>query len=229
MSSYRQDESGIYDMTHSLYRIGDKAWGDDWVVVARAARGVNDAGATARLQSFLELARASGAANWGHGRGGGRLNNDWTTMVARLADTATVTVVFDDVGYLEGFLDQLHAMDLKLSITVSGDMARIKEICTRRGWKPHSGRQALGVFGGQESLPPYEVLCVRAQCGHGLIATHLIEEIVEHVRTGDCSPEEAAEKVGRPCVCGLLNSSRTAALLRYLASQPPYPTGAPAS
>jgi hypothetical protein len=213
-------------MTHSLYRIGENTWGDDWVVIARAARGVNDAGAKARLQRFLELARASGAVNWGHGRGGGRLNSDWTTMIARLADLATVTVVFDNFSYFEGFIDQLHAMDLGLSITVSGDMARIKEICARRGWKPHSGRQAVGVFGSQECLPSHEALCVKAQCGHGLIATRLVEEMADRVRAGDCSPEEAADKLGKPCVCGLLNPSRTAALLRRLANQSPCSTGA---
>ena len=104
-------------MTHSLYRLGGNVWGDDWVVIARAARSVNDAGAAARLRQFLERARASGAVNWGHGRGGGRLNADWESMIARLTDSATVTVVFDDLARFEDFLDQLHAMSLGLSIT----------------------------------------------------------------------------------------------------------------
>lgn len=212
-------------MTHSLYRIGNEAWGDDWVVVARAARGINDDGAADRLRRLLELARASGAVNWGHGRGGGRLNSDWATMIARLADSATVTVVFDNREYLERFLDHLRAMDLRLSITISGDMDRIKNICAQHGWKPHSGRQAVGVFGRQEGFPSHEALCVKAQCGHGLIAARLVEEMVNRVRSGDCSPEEAAEKVGRPCVCGLLNPSRTAALLRRLADQSSGSTG----
>lgn len=211
-------------MTHSLYRIGGNTWGDDWVVIARAARAVNDAGAAARLHRFLELARASGAVNWGHGRGGGRLNSDWETMIARLADLATVTVIFDNSGYLENFLCQLHAMNLGLSITVSGDIARIGEICARRGWKPHSARQAIGVFGDQERLPSHEVLCVKSQCGHGLIAVRLIEEMVDRVRTAECTPVEAAERLGKPCVCGLLNPSRTAALLRRLANQSPCST-----
>jgi hypothetical protein len=52
---------------------------------------------------------------------------------------------------------------------------------------------------------------------HGLIATRLVEEMADRVRTGACSPEEAAERVGRLCACGLLNPSRTAALLGRLA------------
>jgi len=46
------------------------------VVIARAARNINDAGAATRLRRFMEQARASGAINWGHGRGGSRLNAD---------------------------------------------------------------------------------------------------------------------------------------------------------
>ena len=206
-------------MTHSLYRLGRNAWGDDWVVIARAARGVNDAGAAARLRRFLERARASGAVNWGHGRGGGRLNADWESMIARLTDSATVTVVFDDLARFEDFLDQIHAMNLGLSITVSGEMTEIGKICGWRGWKPHSGRQALGVFGDRGRLPSQEMLCVTSQCGHGLIAVRWVEVMVDRVRAGECTPEEAARQLGKPCVCGLLNPSRTAALVRHLADQ----------
>jgi len=204
-------------MTHSLYRIGGNAWRDDWVVIARAARGINDAGAASRLRRFLEQARASGAVNWGHGRGGGRLNTDWEVILSKLVDLATVTVVFDDTARLEDFLTKLHDMSLELSITVSGDIATVREICSRHGWTPHSCRQALGVFGSQERLPSQEVLYVTSQCGHGLIAPRLVENMVARIRAGKYTPEEAAHKTGRSCVCGLLNPSRTVALLRHLA------------
>jgi len=203
-------------MTHSLYRIGVNTWGDDWVVIARAARGINDKGAAHRLRRFLEQARASGAVNWGHGRGGSRLNADWETMLDKLVDLATVTVVFDDVALFEDFLEKIYNMNLGLSITVSGDIAAVREICSRHSWTPHSVRQALGVFGGQEQLPAPEVLCVTSQCGHGLIATHLVENMVARIRDGELTPEEAAHKIGKSCVCGLLNPSRTAVLLLYL-------------
>jgi len=206
-------------MTHSLYRLGGNIWGDDWVVIARAARGINDTGAVARLRRFLEQARVSGAINWGHGRGGSRLNADWKTMLAKLVDLATVTVVFDDSARLEVFLEKIREMNLELSITVSGDIARIREICDRHGWKPHSGRQALGLFGGRECLPPSEVLCLTSQCGHGLIAGRRVEDMVARIRARELTPDEAALKLGRACVCGLLNPSRTVAVLRHLAER----------
>lgn len=203
-------------MTHSLYRLGENAWGEDWVVIARAARGINDKGAVVRLRRFLEQARASGAVNWGHGRGGSRLNTDWEVMLAKLVDLTTVTVVFDDSARLDSFLEKLHEMKLELSITVSGNIAMIREICARHGWKPHSGRQALGIFGGRELLPLPEVLCLTSQCGHGLIATRRVEDMVARISAGVYTPEEAALNLGRSCVCGLLNPSRTVALLRHL-------------
>lgn len=215
MPADRQDESRIPGMTHSLYRpCGDV--GEDWVVIARAARGINDTGATDRLGRFLKAARTSGAVNWGHGRGGAHLNRDWENILARLADLATVTVVFDRSDLLDKFLGSLHAMDLGLSITVSGDMARIAEICVAHGWTPHSGRQALGVWGGRDKLPAGDVLGVTAQCGHGLVATRLVEQMVERIRAGELDPEEAALLLGKPCVCGLINPSHTVALLSRL-------------
>lgn len=206
-------------MTHTLYRPGDGNLADDWVVIARAARGINDTGAADRLRRFLETARATGAVNWGHGRGGARLNSDWETVLARLADLATVTVVFDRSSQLEVFLDAIHAMNLYLSITVSGDMTRIGELCAMRDWTPHSGRQVVGIFGGADKLPSAGVLCVTAQCGHGLVATRLVEQMVDRIRAGELAPEEAALMLGKPCVCGLINPSRTTALLRHLAGQ----------
>jgi hypothetical protein len=98
-------------------------------------------------------------------------------------------------------------------------MTRIEGICAEHGWTPHSGRQAVGVYGGADKLPTGDVLGVTAQCGHGLIAARLVEQMVERVRVGELAPEEAALKIGRPCVCGLINPARTAALLRRLAGR----------
>lgn len=207
-------------MTHSLYRPNTDDPGTDWVVIARAARGVNDRGAAARLRNFLEAARDAGAANWGHGRGGGRLNAAWDDIIARLADLATVTVVFDDAARLETFLSRLRSLDLGLSVTVSGDMARIADLCARQDWQAHSGRQALGVFGGREVRPAGPTLCITAQCGHGLVAARLVESMVAKIRGGHLSIEDATEELARPCVCGLVNPGRTAALLRRLAEDP---------
>jgi len=204
-------------MTHSLYRTGGNAWGDDWVVIARAARGINDKGASVRLRRFLEQAHASGAVNWGHGRGGARLNSDWESVLTMLTDLATVTVVFDKSSLLEVFLDAIHAMKLNLSITVSGDIAQISELCAARGWTAHSVRQAIGIYGGTDKLPSDKVLFITAQCGHGLISTRLVEQMVDRIRTGELDPEEAAIMLGKPCVCGLINPSRTVALLRKIA------------
>lgn len=204
-------------MTHSLYRTGGNIWGDDWVVVARAARGINDAGAAILLRRFLEYARSSGAVNWGHGRGGCRLNTAWEAILNKLVDLATVTVVFDDSDRLEKFLEKINEMNLGLSITVSGDVDRIQKICAQYRWKPDSCRQVLGIFGAVGRLPSQDVLCITSQCGHSLIAAKRVQEMVTRIRIGRCTAEDAAVELGKACVCGLLNPSRTALLLRYMA------------
>ncbi|MBL7211984.1 MAG: hypothetical protein ISS61_06370 [Desulfobacteraceae bacterium] len=51
-------------------------------------------------------------------------------------------------------------------------------------------------------------------CGHGMVTTGLIEEVIADVKGDRCSPEEGAERLFHPCMCGIFNPHRAAKLLR---------------
>ena len=56
-------------------------------------------------------------------------------------------------------------------------------------------------------------------CGHGMVASALIERAIGRVSSGAISPAEAARMIGRPCACGILNLTRAEALLKRIASE----------
>ena len=62
-------------------------------------------------------------------------------------------------------------------------------------------------------LPPEPILEVNTMCGHGMVAKGLVEKTAEDVRKGTLTCEEGAEELFKPCMCGIFNTHRAAALL----------------
>lgn len=46
----------------------------------------------------------------------------------------------------------------------------------------------------------------------------MIEKIAKEVKAGSLSPEEGAEALFKPCMCGIFNPYRAARLLRTIAA-----------
>jgi hypothetical protein len=70
-----------------------------------------------------------------------------------------------------------------------------------------------------DKLPSEEILEVNTMCGHGLVTVSLIEEMVEEVKKGKLSPAQGAEKLFRPCMCGVFNPHRAAKLLEKMVTR----------
>ena len=81
------------------------------------------------------------------------------------------------------------------------------------GLKPHTALLSLGFHGKKELLPEEEVLEITTMCGHGLVATHLVEEVVQKVKSGALTSEKAAMLLAQPCPCGIFNLDRCVELL----------------
>jgi hypothetical protein len=56
-------------------------------------------------------------------------------------------------------------------------------------------------------------------CGHGLTSSGLVEKMIEDIRKGKTSPQKASEKLAKPCVCGIFNTTRAAELLATAAAE----------
>jgi hypothetical protein len=217
-------------MTNTLHRFGDaQSFRDDYVVFAIASRGRNDENSVPRLRKFLEIARQFKPVNLGDSRHGGALrastslnpfshwrrNNkpDFDAVIAGLDTPTTVAAVFDNLEAAEACTKAVRDADLGLSINISTSIAGAQECCKAAGICRHSAGYSLGFEGKTEYLPNSDVLKVATMCGHGMISTSLAKKMIDWVKEGRRTPEEASAVLARFCSCGVFNPSRSRRIL----------------
>ena len=97
---------------------------------------------------------------------------------------------------------------------VSGLFKDINDCLKRINIKPHTVQLSLGVFGRKDRLPDEKILEVTTMCGHHLISPMLVEKLVLSVKNKRMTPEDAAEILGRQCICGAFNKARAVKLFK---------------
>jgi hypothetical protein len=75
------------------------------------------------------------------------------------------------------------------------------------------------IWGKRDQLPPDEILEVTTMCGHAMVATNLVQSLIDEIKAGERSAEDAGKELARVCECGIFNPVRAAELLRELASK----------
>jgi hypothetical protein len=206
-------------VSHTLHRHGvERGERADFVVLAMSAKGHNDAGSAERLRDFLRLARRFDPVNLGDMRSGSGATVAPEHLEELVADTSIVHAVYDRVEALGALLAALAEAELGVSVVVSGLFAPVHEACARAGLTPHTVERSLGIWGRVERLPEQRALEVATMCGHGLVGHRLIAQTVELIRAGHLSPVDGAQRIARPCACGIFNPARAAELLAAMAA-----------
>jgi hypothetical protein len=217
-------------MTNTLHRYGaPQTLENDFIVFAMSARGINDQGSVAKFQRFLEIARKHNPINLGDATKGGvfrpskSLNplahwfrkdeRDPEALVARVDQPTVVSAVFDNRDALTGFLKDIRAADLGLSINISSLTDRADELAREAGITRHSVEYSLGFFGALDKLPDRATLSLATMCGHGMISFHFAKKMIDWVKEGRRTPEEASTYMARFCTCGIFNTTRSCAIL----------------
>ncbi len=77
----------------------------------------------------------------------------------------------------------------------------------------HTVEFSGGVHGKLGLLPKKPVLEITTMCGHGMVASNLVREMVRQIKKGKKSLEEAGVELAKPCQCGVFNPKRAEALL----------------
>jgi len=211
-------------MTHTLHRQGiPENLGDDYVILAMSAKGINEAGSAEKLREVLRLALRHEPVNAGDMKTGNILEKTAEEIIERVTDTSIVHVVFNDLDAVVQVLGELKSADLGVSIVISGLFSGTRECCQSAGLElaPHTVEYSLGVWGAKERLPDEQVLQLSTMCGHGMVSFNLVTRMVEEMAAGRLTSEEAALQLAEPCVCGIFNPARAARLLREMASNEP--------
>jgi hypothetical protein len=122
--------------------------------------------------------------------------------------------VYTNKDDIIGLLKELKEADLGLSIVVSGVFEETFDACERAGIEPHTVNMSLETWGKTELLPKSPVLELCTMCGHAMIAPKLAETLMDRVKRGGMTPEEAAVELGKQCTCNIFNTARAAEIIR---------------
>jgi hypothetical protein len=197
-------------MTHSLHRLGtEDSLKGDYVFLCTPAKGINDEGSTLKLIRILEILLGVGPTNIGF-YGHGSLMDDIhiEDIKKSIHDNFRLRCCFHDREKLGEVLQIIKNEDLGLSITVSGLLSELKDICEELDLKPHTINMSCGIFGRTDLLPRREILEISTMCGHGMISHRLLEIIIKRLQEGNLDMDEAIYQLGKPCTCGIFNPSR---------------------
>ncbi|HEY1242825.1 MAG TPA: hypothetical protein VGF16_19825 [Bryobacteraceae bacterium] len=217
-------------MTNTLHRFGDAAsFRDDFIVFAIPSRGNNDRDSVPKLRQFLEMAVPFQPVNLGDARHGGALRPsrsmnptahwnretkpDFAAVIAGLNAPTTAAAVFDNRPAAEDFVKAVVAADLGLSVNVSTSIDGAEQCCDSAGICRHSVGYSLGFEGKTEYLPGSDVLQISTMCGHGMVSASLAKKMIDWVKEGRRTPEQAVTYLQRFCSCGVFNPSRACRIL----------------
>ena len=107
-----------------------------------------------------------------------------------------------------------RAADLGLSINISAALDKTRECARQAGIERHSVEYSLGFFGQTDRMADRQTLELATMCGHGMLSFNFVRKLIERVKQGRRTPEQAAVTMARFCSCGVFNTTRACRLLR---------------
>ena len=204
-------------MTHTLHRQGElENLGEDFIVFMMSAKTVNAKGSDEKMRRFFEILEKYKFVNYGDMKTGNMLNSDRNTIYEGIQDTSIVHFVFTDKEIVGKVLDELKKAELGTSVVVSGLVKATDQLCKQVGLKMHTVEFSGGIHGKLELLPERPILEINTMCGHGMVASNLVKEMIRQVKRGKKTLEEAALELAKPCQCGVFNPKRAEELLKRL-------------
>ena len=205
-------------MTHTLHRRGtEDSLDKDYVLLCMAAKGINEEGSDEKMREFLRINLGHDPVNVGDMRSGNMYNSTIDDILEKVNSTSIVHGVFKDRDTVTQVLKDLKEADLGMSVVISGPFTCAGELLKAIGLSPHSVDYSGGIWGNTKKLPPDEILEVTTMCGHAMVASNLVKTLVDEIKSGGKSAEEAGKELARICECGIFNPSRAAELLSEMA------------
>jgi len=216
-------------VTNTLHRYGNsESFRDDYILFAIPCRGKNDEGAVEKQKTFLTICARHQPANMGNGNFGSyqpsrhlnptnHWNRDYTqdyqSVIEGVAKPGTVAAVFDSKDKAEAALREVIQADLGLSINMSTSVTGADQCARDTGLKRHSVEYSLGFIDSHDHLPNSQVLELSTMCGHGMVSFSMAKKMLDMVREGRRSTDQAVLTLARFCPCGVYNPARARRLL----------------
>jgi hypothetical protein len=216
-------------MTNTLHRFGNAdSFSDDYILFAIPARGKNDEDAIPKLKAFLRICIKYGPSNLGNGNRAQispqkglkpsthwnrDVTLDWESVIEGVNKPGTVSAVFNTKEKAIACLKEVVEADFGISVNMSTSVQNAKNASEGSGIKRHSVEYALPVYDPHNHLPNSQVLALSTMCGHGMVSFNLAKKMIDMVREGRRTPEQAVATLTRFCPCGVYNPDRAKRLL----------------
>jgi hypothetical protein len=193
---------------------------DDYIVFAMASRKLNDDDLVEKYRTFARLAFRHNPVNVGDATKGGiyrpqphltplaHWHRDPDRVINDVQGPTTMAAVFSTFEEMEAFVQELRDADLGVSINISAPMQAARRCCQEVGITPHSVEYSLGFQGRVERLPDRVVLEIGTMCGHGMISHNLVRKLLDWIKEGRRTPQQATKYLARFCICGVFNTAR---------------------
>jgi hypothetical protein len=217
-------------MTNTLHRYGNaESFHDDFIVFACPSRGKNDQNCIPKLKRFLEIAlefRPIGLGNTSYGGVYRPYSNltprahwkrdfapDFCAVIDSVDQVSLVSATFDNLEAAQDFFKAVKTADFGLSVNISTSIEGAKQCCCAAKQPRHSLGYSLGFEGDLEKLPNSQVLTLTTMCGHGLVSASMAKKMIDWVKEGRRTPEQAVTYLARFCSCGVFNTARAKRVL----------------
>jgi hypothetical protein len=138
---------------------------------------------------------------------------DFRAVINGLDIATTAAAVFDNRSAAEDLMKAVRAADLGLSVNISTAIDGAEQCCHAAGLCRHSVGYSLGFEGKTGHLPNEDVLMLSTMCGHGMVSSSLAKKMIDWVKEGRRTPEQAVTYLARFCSCGVFNPSRAVRIL----------------
>ncbi|KJS23660.1 MAG: hypothetical protein VR72_00705 [Clostridiaceae bacterium BRH_c20a] len=196
-------------MTHSLHRSGPiESQKKDFNWFMYQTKGVNDVNIKPKALEFIAAAEAVGSENWGDVKSGPRTQYKTEEIIDRITDKSRIRGVFTKREQVVEFLKIMKEKDTGLSVVITGVLSEVLPACEEAEVTPHSINYSLGVWGKKDNLPDDTTLSITTMCGHHMIPPKYVEHMMDQVKKGRLTADEAAIKLANFCYCGIYNQVR---------------------
>lgn len=216
-------------MTNTLHRYGNSdSFRDDYIIFAIPCKGKNDEGSIEKLQSFLRICARHNPINMGNGNRSSlspqklvkptvhwnrRQENDWEEVIQGIVKPGTAAAVFATEEDASKCFKEVIEADFGLSVNMSTSVDNAKRLAEKNHISRHSVEYSLETNDPHDHLPNSQVLALSTMCGHGMVSFNLARKMLDMVREGRRTADEAAATLVRFCPCGIYNPVRAKRLI----------------
>ena len=215
-------------MTNTLHRYGKaESFFDDYIVFSLPAKS-KAAGQTgdalAAQKRFMQIAAEYKPVSLGDALHGGTLRPtksksifghwgkrnrpNFKKVLEGMSKAGTMAAVFDKRENAEAFVKRIKEEDLGLSVNISSSIDNAKNACAFAGIPRHSIAYSLGFENVGDNVPAKQAVQLSTMCGHGMVSASMAKKMIDWVKEGRRTPEQAVSYLTRFCSCGVFNPSR---------------------